>query len=315
MITEKEQQQDTYLLGVFLKRNKKLLIVSGLAGALLGLLSAILLPKEFKSVAVVFPPSAPSVEASIDNPNFGYDVEADRLIQIFHSNEVRDSVVKLFQLYSYYDLDPAKNESKDELIKKYQRDIRFERTPSMSIVLSAQTKTAELSSGILNYIIEVTDKVREKIYKQNLRTSFNNALVEFDQQKFKADSLQAILTKKLKENNLNSLIILASNAQISIDMDKLSSKQTDTSGLSIGSDIISYKNLTDRLKESEGKLLRLRKILNTPVPRLFVIDRAEPRYKKVFPSLASFTITGAIAGLVIMIIILIVKNNVASTKE
>jgi hypothetical protein len=46
-----------------------------------------------------------------------------------------------------------------------------------------------------------------------------------------------------------------------------------------------------------------------------VIDRAEPRYKKVFPSLASFTITGAIAGLVIMIIILIVKNNVASTKE
>jgi len=315
MISDSEQQKDTYALKQFLKRNLKSLIIFSIIGAALGLAAALLLPKEYKSVGIVFPPSAPSVESSIDNPNFGYDVEADRLIQIFHSNEVRDSVVKLFDLYSYFELDQAKNENKDELIKQYGKNVMFERTPSMSIVLSAQTRSAQLSSDIVNYIISVTDKVREKIYKQNLRTSFENAKQEYDLQKLKVDSMQSILTKKLKENNLNSLIILASNAQISIDMDKLGSKHSDTSGLSIGSDIISFKNLTERLKENEGKLLRLKKILSSPVPKLFVIDHAEPRYKKVFPSLFSFTISGALAGLVVIAIILLIKNGSAITRE
>ncbi|MCE3229377.1 MAG: hypothetical protein K0S32_3928 [Bacteroidetes bacterium] len=313
MISDSEQQKDTYLLTRFIRKNFKSLALFAIIGAAIGLTTALFIPKEYKSTAIVFPPSAPSVESSIDNPNFGYDVEADRLIQILHSNEVRDSVVKLFDLYSYYELDHQKNENKDELIKKYRSDIRFERTPSMSIVLSAQTRSAELSADILNYIIAVTDKVREKIYKQNLITSFQNAQQEYNEQKIKMDSMQFVLTKKLKDNNLNSLIILASNAQISIDMDKLSTSRGDASGLSIGSDIISFKNVTERLKESEGKLLRLKKILNTPVPKLFVIDHAEPRFKKAFPSYLIFTLAGAVFSVAVLLIILTIKRGSATS--
>lgn len=315
MITEKEQQADTAQLWKFFRKNFKLFLFFGCLGLTMALLSSIFLEKEYKSIGIVYPPSGPSVEASIDNPNFGYDVEADRLIQIFHSNEIRDSVVKKFDLMSYYDLDANVKEDHDRLIKKYEKQIHFERTPSMSIILSAQTKSPEMSANIVNYIIETTDKVREKIYKQNFKTLYESALEDYNSQKKQVDSLQLMLNKTLMENDLNNLIILVSNSQISIDLDKLVSKTNGKIESSIGNDIIEFKNRLGRLYESEGKLIRLKKILDTPTPKLFVIDYAEPRYKKVFPMYSLTAAIGFIIGVVVIGTILILKNLGEQTKS
>lgn len=308
MISEQEQLTDTSLLWRFLKKKFKLILIAGFLGSVLALSFSFFIRKEYKSMGVVFPPSGPSVEASVDNPNFGYDVEADRLIQIFYSNEVRDSVVKKFDLMNYYELDANAKESLDKLIKEYSKNVHFERTPSMSIVLSAQTYSPELSANIINYIIETTDKVREKIYKQNLKTSYDNALSDYNHQKSKVDSAQLLLNKTLKENNLSNLVLLASNAQISVDLAKLTSHENSNSNLTIGSDIIAFKNMLDRMHESEGKLIRLKKILSTPTPKLFVIDHAEPRYKKVWPLYSTNVIAGFVIGSVIMIMVLLILS-------
>lgn len=315
MISEKEQLTDSLKLWNFVKENFKAILIFGFLGFVISLTTSLLLRNEYKSTGVVFPPSAPSVEASVDNPNFGYDVEADRLIQIFHSNQVRDSVVRKFNLMAYYELDPMVNESMDKLIKEYSKDVQFERTPSMSIILSAQTYSPQLSADIINYIIETTNLVREKIYKQNLKASYENALLDFSTQKKQVDSIEKVLNNTLKENNLNSLVILASNAQISVDLDKLSAKSSSNSSSTIGGDIIAFKNKLDRFHESEGKLIRLRKILSTPVPKLFVIDYAEPRYKKVFPSHLINGAIGFILGVIVIIAILIVKGFCAPEKS
>lgn len=307
MITEPEQQADTVQLWKFIKKNLKFILIFGGIGFTCALVSSLFLDKEYKSTGTVYPPSGPSVEASIDNPNFGYDVEADRLIQIFKSNEIRDSVVKKFDLMNYYKLNENKKEDYDKLIKLFQKNIRFERTPSMSIVITAQTKSPELSADIINYIIACADNMREKIYKQNIKTLYESALEDYTKEKRQVDSLQLILNKTLKENNLNSLVILASNSQISIDLDKLMAK-TNNNAPNIGNDIIAFKNRLGRLYDSEGKLIRLKKILDTPTPKLFVIDYAEPRYKKVFPINSLNALIGLALGVALITIILIVKN-------
>lgn len=314
MITEQEQQADTIQLWNFIKKNLKPILIFGCIGFTGALILSLFIDKEYKSTAVVYPPSAPSVEATIDNPNFGYDVEADRLIQIFHSNEIRDSVVKKFDLMKYYELDVDEKESYDKLIKLFRKNIRFERTTSMSIVITAQTKSPEMSANIVNYLIEVTDNVREKIYKQNLKISYESALEDYDNEKRHVDSLQTILNKTLKENNLNGLVILASNSQISIDLDKLVAK-TNGNVPNIGDDIIAFKNKLGRLYDSEGRLIRLRKILDTPTPKLFVIDYAQPRYKKVYPLRSLNALIGFVFGSLLMTIILIVKNLAEQSKS
>jgi uncharacterized protein involved in exopolysaccharide biosynthesis len=314
MISETEQVNDTRVLWEFLRKKSRLIILTMLAGALIAILFTFFTPKEYRSTGVVYPPSAPSSENSIDNPNFGYDVEADRLIQIFHSNEIRDSVVRRFDLYNYFEIPKDSEASLDKLVKKYGTCIRFERAPSMCVIITAQTYSPHLSADIVNYLIDVTDKVRERIYKQNIRYSFENAQKDFSGHEHRTDSMRSVLTKELKDNQLSSLLILASNAQLSIDMDKLTSK-TNVTALDIGNDIIIYRNMLERLKESEGKLLRLKKILETPVPKMFVIDHAEPRFKKVWPSFFVNAAIGSLVALAILLAILIIRNNSELSKH
>jgi hypothetical protein len=264
------------------------------------------IPNEFCSVGNVFPPAAPSIEYSIENPNFGYDVEADRLIQILLSNQVRDSVTKKFDLLTYYQISKDDRDWLDRLIRKYKKDITFERTPSMSILIKAQTRDPEMAANVVNYIIHITDVLREKLYKQNISIAYKNALTDFEFQKARSDSALKHLLQTLKENKMSSMVLLASNAQISIDMDKLNSSAGDN--LTVGSEMISFKNMRDRYLESEGRVVRFRKALSLPVPTLYVIDKAEPRFKKVFPSYLLNAAAGMVLSCVILVIGLLAKS-------
>jgi capsular polysaccharide biosynthesis protein len=308
MLSNQDQISDTVAFTQFIKKNLRLLSFCGLIGAILGLALGFILPKEYRSKANVYPPSSPSTEAIIDNPNFGYDVEADRLIQIFQSNGVRDSVIKKFDLLKYYELEKSDAEWLDKLTRYYKRDFSFERSTSMSVILTAQTKDPELSAGIVNYMIEVADLIREDIYKQNIRIARNNALSDFEMQKSKTDSALKQLVWLLKENGLNSMALLASNAQISLDLEKLSSGSRDVN-FEIGAGIIAFKTLRDRLNEFESRLIRVDKALSNPIPKLYVIDKAEARYKKVFPSKFLLSLTGLIAGVVITAIVIFARKT------
>jgi len=302
MLSEEEQTSDTAAFKAFLQQHFKLLVIYAVAGGMLGFFITFFIPKEFQSAGNVYAPSTPSIEASIDNPNFGYDVEADRLIQILQSNEVRDSVVKRFGLLSQFDVNRNEPDWLDKLIKLYKRNITFERTPSMSILIKAQTRDPQLSADIVNFLMEITDVIREKLYKQNIKIAYQNALSDFQSQKSKTDSAQNVLISSLKKNNLNSLLLLASNAQISIDMDKLNSLSSNNDNVAIGSDIIVFKNMRDRLNESDIRLTRVKKALTNPIPKLYIIDKAEPRFKKVYPSGLLNSIIGALFSTAILMI-------------
>jgi uncharacterized protein involved in exopolysaccharide biosynthesis len=245
----------------------------------------------------------------VDNPNFGYDVEADRLIQIFTSREIRDSVINRFDLLNYYELDKADEDWMDQLVKKYRNDIKFERTAYMSIVVSAQTKDPFMSAEIVNYIIEVTNKVREKIYKQNLSVAYKKAYEEFNKQKNTTDSTLALLKDGGRDMDMAGLALLAPNAQLNLNFDKISGIKSGADNISFAVHLIDYKHQLDRLNESESRLYKTRKMLNSPIPSVYIIDRAEASHKKVFPSfLINILVIGGITFLFTTLILSLKEN-------
>jgi capsular polysaccharide biosynthesis protein len=82
MLSESEQKSDTLHFWEFIKKNLRLLIIYSIAGGGLSMVVTFFIPKEYTSSGIIYPPSSTSSDNSIDFPNFGYDVEADRLIQI-----------------------------------------------------------------------------------------------------------------------------------------------------------------------------------------------------------------------------------------
>src|ERR1043166_7694963 len=140
MIDHLTQSSDFRRLLKFITVNSRLFLVSCGVAFFLAEIITVFTPREYRSHSVVYAPSSPSVEHSIDFPNFGYDVEADRLIQIFESSEIRDSVVARFGLIAYYKIDTSDADWLDRLTRKYYRDIKFERTNSMAVLMTARAQ-------------------------------------------------------------------------------------------------------------------------------------------------------------------------------
>src|SRR5690606_5354954 len=133
MLSEKEQLADTAAFWNFLRKHFKTLLLYGAIGGLGALVITLFIPKEYKSYGIVYPPSSTSIENSIDYPNFGYDVEADRLMQIIESREIREEVIEKFDLVNHFEISKDSPTWHDNLMKKYYKNIKVERTVSMAV--------------------------------------------------------------------------------------------------------------------------------------------------------------------------------------
>jgi capsular polysaccharide biosynthesis protein len=151
----------------FLYRWRKLLLLALVASVIATIIVTLIMPSEYESAGIIFPTPTNSPEKILTEPQFGYEVDADWLMQVLKSDIVKDTLVKLFGLIDYYELDTMGPNWRDELNKKYEKTISFQRTRYMSIEIKAQTKNPELSSDLVNTIIDKIDPIRERIFKEN----------------------------------------------------------------------------------------------------------------------------------------------------
>jgi capsular polysaccharide biosynthesis protein len=309
MLSEIEQKSDTRMVIGFLRTNLKRLLLWGIAGGIVAAIITFFIDKQYRSYAVVFPPSSTAIENSIDYPNFGYDVEADRLMQILESREIRDSVILKFDLEKYYDADRSNKTWHDALIRKYSKDINFERTNSMAVIIHARNKNPEMAADIVNYIISAADRFREKLYKKNIFPAYDYAVREYKSQKDAVDVLEKKLTDELRENNLSGLLVLASDALITVNLEKLGNKSDGTGSTSIGTDIIAFKSMYKQLEETKSRMLKIKKTLENPIPVLFVVHNGEPLYRKVSPSYLVNALAGFLLASFVALLILLVSES------
>ncbi len=307
MLSQQSQEIEFKNVIEFILKNKFKFLVNCSIAIAVSIIITFFIPNEYRSYGIIYPPSNNSLENSVENPNFGYDLEADRIIQLLQSQSIKDSVTNKFKLYTYFEIDTTELDARDQLTKKFLKAITFERTNYMSVAISARTKDSELSANIVNYIIDKVNELREKIYKQNLMTASTIAQLEFEQQKHAADSLLAIVKTDLDKLNLSGLLVLATNAQLNFN--ELNIKQASIENSNVGVNIINYRSQLERQREMEAKLFKLKKVYDNPIPKVYIIDRGMPSYKKVYPSIIVNALIAAVIALICTLFFLIVKSK------
>lgn len=167
MPTQSSQNSDGILFMKFLFRHKNLLIFSVIIVIVSAIVVTLLLKPLYESQAVIFPTPTNSPDKILEEPQFGYEVDADWLMQVLKSDIVRDSLNKQFNLINYFEIDTSKQLWLDDFRNNYNEMIDFERTKYMSIKIIVTTHNPEFSAKIANYIIDNIDAIREKIFKAN----------------------------------------------------------------------------------------------------------------------------------------------------
>ena len=289
----------------YLFRNRKLFGIALFVGAVLGLSLTFFVAKKYLSTAIIYPYNSHTRGDLVANPQFGFEVETEQLLQLLESKSMRDRTIEKFKLYEYYELDTTSKAWNAELSTKYIDDISFFRSKYLSVVIHATLKDPELAADIANFQVDEINDYRESIFKENREAEFRAIESEYD---ISRDELQ-----KLKD----SIYALSpSNGLLYNFMENLNNENFDPSDFVTDprmEDVVEqYVYESNKYKSLRNKYDQMKNALKEPLPSVYSIDVAVPSHKKVSPS---FSVNIAIGAMLVFFITLTARLVLDKWKE
>ncbi len=308
----KDEKIDTIEFLRLVYQKRWVIVTATLAAFALSILVTYFIPPKFYSYGTIFPPYSNSLEEVLERPDFGFDMQADRLMQILESKVMRDSIINEFNLIEYYKLDTTHLDWKFKLDKKYIRDINFSRSKYMSIVISAKMKSPELSANIVNRIIDIIDDLREQIFRENFQEQLSTVENDYTTQREWVDKLLDSLNTRIEQDetgNLNALFFKSNYNFNDPEKKQIQIPLKDEQLLS------AYSLEKQRLNKLKEKLDYTKSIISKPFTKVYIVDRAKPSFKKISPSYRLNALIAVSATLVLTILVLVFNQKFQSIRE
>jgi len=173
---ESSYLESTSLLVLAIRWIKPLCIVT-ILGALCALIFSgenFITPK-FKSTVVLFPAATNSISKSImqehtsdkqDILAFGEEEQAEQMLQVLNSDEIREIIIRKYHLMQHYKIDSTQRYPMTALIGEFNDNISFQRTEFMSVKIDVMDADPEMAAMIANDIAALLDSMEAKIQRE-----------------------------------------------------------------------------------------------------------------------------------------------------
>ena len=252
------------LLTFLFRKRKIILSFSFVASALAFGLSYLITPL-YLSTAIIFPAASSSVSFSeqrntkASSMDFGEEEQAEQLVQILQSAQIKDLIVEKFDLMKHYNISESDGYKYDKLNKAYEGHFSFERTRFGSIKIDVLDRDPKLAARMANEIVSLIDTVKNNIIR-------NRTLPAFEITKRKKEQL---------ENEINALLN---------EMDSLS--KLGVVSLDVRSRL--FQALVDSKNPQEKKLLQKKIEINSLLGSTF--DGLERKRNEKITKLEDFKV-------------------------
>lgn len=312
---------------------KPLLIVALIAAVASGGFSYLITPK-YKSTVILFPTSTNAVSKALladnfgpkqDVLEFGEEEQAEQLLQILNSNEIRSRVIAKFDLMKHYGIDPESRYKMTDLINEYNDNITFRRTEFMAVEITVMDKDPQMAADIANTVADLLDTVKNKMQKERAVKAFKIVESEYNsvrgEIKAMEDSLNAL--RKLGINDYETQAE-AYNVQLAIALSK--NNHAGVKALEERLKVLGeyggiYVSLRDQLEHEKKQLSAIKAKYDEAkvdaeenLPAKFVVDRAYKAEKKSTPVRWIIVAVSTISTLLLAILILIIIDSFRKKK-
>ncbi len=165
------------LLTFLFRKRKIILSFSFVASALAFSLSYLITPL-YLSTAIIFPAASSSVSFSeqrntkASSMDFGEEEQAEQLVQILQSAQIKDLIVEKFDLMKHYNISESDGYKYDKLNKAYEGHFSFERTRFGSIKIDVLDRDPKLAARMANEIVSLIDTVKNNIIRKRTLPAF-----------------------------------------------------------------------------------------------------------------------------------------------
>lgn len=283
-----------------------LIIIFSLIGALVALTVTFFIPKKYRSYAVVFPPNTNLGLNVLEDPRFGNSLDADQLMQMLESKQIKDTIIQMYDLQTYYEIDKSQKSWSQKLDKLFYRDVTFSKTRYYSIVISASMKDPDMAANIVNSITEMVDVFRGRIMRQNQQVVYDYAKDQYKKQQILVDSLKNLIYTKKGASKPESILY----------NHMLENTKTDFYSTTPFVDSPEMENLVESynyqylvLVDLKGDYDKARRLMQRPFSKVFVVNKGVANYKKYSPSFLTNILIGFFSSFFFIIIFVIARDR------
>ena len=326
------------LIAFFYKNWKPLMIIPFLAMVVGVIFSGPTFIKPlFESQVILFPSTTNSVSKALlpqqngygdeDILEFGDEQQAEQLLQILNSGEIRDSVINKFDLMNHYEIDPDTKYRRTKLFKEYESKIEFNRTQFMSVEINVLDTDPQIAADIANYIAYLVDKVKRRVQKSRAKMGLEIVGNEYRSLQAEIQTMEDKITELRYKGvhdyesqsavfNEQYAIALAEGA--SAERVKALERRLDTLA-KYGGRYVALRDELQLLKEEEVKLKtkfdQAKVDVNQTLPATFKVDQAFPAERKTYPKRSVLILAIGFATFIFVAFFLLVRGTFLELKK
>lgn len=212
--------ESTSILVTLVKWRKPLLIIVLLATLASSIFSSSYFIKpKYKSTVIFFPTASTSISRAILDENvsekqdllaFGEEEQAEQMLQILNSDDIRTIIIEKYDLMKHYGIDKDSEFPRTQLIGEFEDNISFRQTEYLSIRIDVLDSDPKMAANIANDIASLVDSMKTKIQKSRAYDALKIIEQEYDLKlariNLMEDSLKGLREKGIMDYANQSII-------------------------------------------------------------------------------------------------------------
>ena len=323
------EYQSTDLISFIWSRRKLLGSIIILAAIISAIVSIFITPK-FQASVVMFPASSASVSKTLLSTNsnsredilkFGGEEEGEQLMQILYSAEIRNQIVRKFNLAHHYKIDTTSRYWRTSLFTEYKSNITFHRTEYMSVVVDVLDANPDTAALIANEISNQIDSVMTYIQRERAKKAFEIVGKEYLNLEYQINQLK----DSLKHLHALGVIDFKSQSKAFTEAYAKALENGNSNGAKLlekklnilakyGGTYVALrdllKNETRRLSELKAKYMEAKVDAEQTIPHKFVVDKAYKAEKKSYPKRMLIVLISTLSAFFLALILLILIEKI-----
>ncbi len=149
---------------------------------------------KFKSFAIVYPSNLTA---------YSTESATEQMLQLAQSYDIRDRIIKTFNLYDHYEIDTTKGKSyRSQVYKMYDENINIKKTEYESMDITVYDTDPVIASEIVDSIIHFFDLKARALQVEKSHEVLVIAEEQLNKKKAEMDSMDAILRDYSKKYSI-----------------------------------------------------------------------------------------------------------------
>lgn len=329
MAASRKEDLASFDLVLFLWARRKLILGITLLGLVAGVVAAFVITPLYQSEVIMFPAITNSASKALLNEQstgrddilaLGDEEDSEQLLQVLHSDEVRDRVAERFDLMMVYEIDPAGAHRNSDLREAYKEHITFEYTKFSSVRVQVLDADPQRAADMANFIAAQVDSVWKEMASERADKGFmmvDSKVKQLEEEiRVMTDSMRVLRelgvqdyhTQTERYNEYMGAAILKGDQRAIKEFEERFKVLAKYGG--------AYVTLQDRLFNETKRLSVLRMKLEqaqadmeSDLPHKFVVNRAQAADKKSYPIRWLVVAISGISALLLALLLIIVQEN------